>query len=131
MGMHAALRARLLADADVAAIAGTRVTWVERPQGAGYPAVTLTTVSDLRGQHMKGFEGFRQSRVQADCWARRHIDAVALAEAVIAAAVGPFVADGVRFGRAAVEGPRGLGESTDDGYIHRQVVDLILWHGTE
>lgn len=128
MDMQAALRARLLADASVAALVGTRVSWVERPQGDALPAVTLTTIAGDRDQHLKGFTGMRSTTVQADCWASGYGQARALAEAVIAATVPAGSFSGVQFGRTFAGEPRDLGDSASGTFIHRQSVDLTVYH---
>lgn len=130
MNMQQALRERLKDDAGVAAIAGTRIDWGINPQGSPLPRVRLQVISDPRPQHLKGFQGLRETRVQADCMADDAATATALAEAVIAAAVPAAEKEGVRFGRAGIEGPTDRGEQTDTGFVHRQSVDLMIWHGT-
>lgn len=131
--MVAALRARLVGDSAVAAIvadyAGTRAIFVEdRPQDSGLPSVTLFVISDPRPQHLKGFDGARETRVQADCRAATAVTARALALAVIAAATLPGESLGVAFGRAGVEGPRPLNENVNGTVVYRQSVDLLVWH---
>lgn len=126
--MEIALRARLLADAGVSALAGTRVDWGVRPQGTTAPCIVLTTVSDTRSQHMAGFDGYRTTRVQLDCYALKKADAVALREAVIAALIGEAVQSGVTFLRAFVNTVVDRGEHTETGFIHREQIDLNLWH---
>jgi hypothetical protein len=128
MDMQEALRALIVADSAVAAIAGTRVYWGVRPQDKPLPAIVLQTVSDPRPQHLKGFETFRGTRVQADCLAATFAQARALAEAVIAAAIGPAAQGGVTFQRGDADGPRDLGEDTANGYVHNQSVDLLIRH---
>lgn len=128
MSMKPALRARIKADGAVAALAGPRVEWGKRRQGEPLPAVVLRVISDPRPQHLKGFQSLRETRVQADCMAETEKEAVDLAEAVIAAAAGPFEQDGVKFSRSGVDGPRDLSGQTDTGFVHRQVVDFLVRH---
>jgi hypothetical protein len=128
MDMQGALRARLLANTEVAAMVSRRIEWLLRPQGQALPAITLTTVSDDRPDTMKGFAAMRSTRVQVDCWAQEYATARALAEAVIVAAALPAASNGIRFGRAGVEGPRDLTEETTPGTIARATLDLIVWH---
>lgn len=129
--MQQALRARLLADAGVNAIAGNRIDWGWRIQGAALPAVTLLTISDPRPQHLKGFQPLRETRVQLDCWAETYGEARALAEAAIAAAVPEQSGNGIAFNRALVDGMEDRGEQTDTGFVHRTSIDLIVWWSTE
>jgi hypothetical protein len=129
MDFQSGLRARLIADSAVTAIAAARVSWVERPQKGAMPAVTLQVITDPRTQHMKGFDGARATGVQADCWAKTYLEALALARALIAAVKAPASISGKMFGNAQVTGQRDGGESVGDGsFIHRQSVDLTIWH---
>lgn len=130
MDMPGALRARIIAASTGA---GSRVTWVERPQSAALPAVTLQIVSDLREQHLRGFQSIRNTRVQIDCWAKSedngagYSKATALKEAVLAAVIPENTSNGIRFDRAFVDGERDLGEQTATQFIHRASVDLIFF----
>ncbi len=103
-----------------------RVTWVQRPQATVLPAVTLTTLSDDRPQHLAGFESLMPARVQVDCWADTHAAANNVAEAMIAALVPAWTANGWKFARSMVDGKRDLGEQVDTKFIHRVAVDLIV-----
>lgn len=124
-----ALRARLIADANVAAIT-TRIFWGLAQQGAARPYVRLNTISDIRPQHLQGYDSARVTRVQADCFADDYGSARNLAERIITAVAMPATVDGVRFGRIKAEGPSDLGEDVDGvGYVHRASVDLLVEHG--
>ena len=126
--MDEALTGRLLNDATVAALAGDRVHWGEQPQGGVMPSLTLNTISDVRPEHLKGYQGTRSTRVQADCRAPTHAQALALARAVIAAVEPAGTFYGHRFGRTSADGPRALNEDVNGNLVHRQSVDLIIWH---
>lgn len=126
MQWQEALLARALATQAVTDIAEDRVSWVERPQEDGFPAVTLTLVSDSRPQTMGGFQSLIPARVQADCWAESYTVANALAEAMIDAIAGPWTANGWRFARTFIDAKRDLGEQTATNFIHRTSVDLII-----
>lgn len=129
MDFQGGIRARLLAAAPVAAIVGTRVDWMTRPQKSALPAITLQTVSDSRPEHLKGADGARATRVQVDCWTATYAAGLTLARAVIAALQEPVTISGKRFGNARVDGQRDLGENlADNSFIHRQSVDLVIWH---
>ncbi len=125
---QASIRARLIADSAVAAVVGARVHWVERPQLSGLPAITLQTVSDPRPQHLKGNDGARATRVQVDCWSAKYADALSLARKVIGALANPATISGKRFGATRVDGQRDLGEDVNGTFVHRQSVDLNIWH---
>lgn len=128
MNFGEGVTARLLQAGAVTAIAGNRVNWVTRPQLSALPALTLQVISDPRPQHLKGFDGARDTRLQIDAWASGHGIAVALAAAAIAALASPATISGKRFGRAQVDGPRDLGEEVNGSFVHRQSVDLTIRH---
>jgi hypothetical protein len=125
--MEETLVALLLNDAAVALIAGQRVNWSERGQGAALPAVVLHRISGVRDYHMEGASGLVQSRVQADCWAGTYKDAVRLSRAVRAAL------SGYRAGNtqgAFIDAERQTVEKETDGAqrYHRVILDFIIWH---
>ena len=123
--MENALRARVIAA--VPAVSG-RVYWGVRPQGSALPAIVLTTVSDARTQHMDGFDTFQQKRVQIDCYATAYSAAIEMREAVIAGLAPEADLGGTRFLRGFVNNTMSRGEDTTTGYVHRQMVDLTIWH---
>lgn len=132
MTMETALRARLMADGAVAAIAGTRIDWTNRPSATAYPAVTLMVVSDPRPQHMKGFQGLRGTRLQIDTMALDAATKVALREAVIACVVEPATEGGTVFGRGFINNVVDRGEDVPgQGFIHRDMIDATIWHKPE
>lgn len=124
MDMQGALRARIIAAATSA---GSRVTWVDRPQANGLPAVTLQIVSDQRPQHLKGFNPLRGTTVEIDCWGTAYAEVTALKEAVLAAVVPENTGNGIRFDRAIVDSERDLGERAETQFIHRSSIDLVVW----
>lgn len=126
--MEVTLRSRLLNDAAVAAIAGNRISWIERPQRSAYPAVVLQVISSPRPQHMNGVQSFRQSRVQIDCFASTAKQAVELCEAVIAAILPADASGETEFLRGFINDVRDLGEDTDGGFVHRRSIDAYFWH---
>ena len=126
--MEIALRSRLLNDAAVAAIAGNRISWIERPQRSAYPAVVLQIISAPRPQHMDGLTTFRRSRVQLDCFATTVKQAVELCEAVIMAITPADTSGSTEFLRGFINDVRDLGEETEGGFVHRRSIDAYLWH---
>ena len=128
MSFETALRRRLLEDAAVADIVATRIDWSVRPQGDPFPAIVLTLVYDDRSQNFEGFNTFRSTRVQIDCYATEYAQAAALREAVLAAVVPASTIAGTEFLRAFVNTVLDRGDQTDTGYIHRQLLDLTVWH---
>lgn len=129
MSMEAALRARLLAAAPVTAIVGQRVSWMDRPQGATLPAITLQIVTDDRTQNYGGFDGLQPGYVQVDLWATTYAAAKALKEAVIAALVPAGTQGNVRFTRAFVSA-QDLSERTDTQFIFRHSIDFTFHYAT-
>lgn len=82
--MKTALRARLKADATIAALVGDRVDWGLRPQGKSLPAISLTAIPAPRDYHMGGAQVTQHHLVQIDCWAATYKTADELRSAVIA-----------------------------------------------
>lgn len=118
----AALRTRLLG------LAGGAIHPVKVPATAVLPYIRLQVISDPRPEHLRGYDGSRQTRVQADCFAATHSAARALALGAIAAVAAPATVGGVKFGRTSAEGPRDLGEDGTQDFIHRASVDLLVEH---
>lgn len=127
MTLEGAIRARLLANAGVAAIVGTRITWAIRPQDGILPCIVLTLASGERPQTLEDYS-LRRSRVQIDCWSRDALSGVGLRDAVQAALAGPWTADGHRFERVSFEGLAGTAEKTGTDFIHRQGFDARIFH---
>jgi hypothetical protein len=126
--MQAAMRTRLINDATVAGFVGTKVTWVDRPQMSALPAIVLQTISDPRPAHLKGFDGARMTRVQLDVFASKYGTALSIARASIAALKDPATVSGKEFGPTLVDGQRDLSEEVSGTLVHRQSVDLLVWH---
>ncbi|MGR3452880.1 DUF3168 domain-containing protein [Pseudooceanicola sp.] len=82
--MEEELRALLLADSGVTALASDRVNFGAHPQGEPLPAVVLNTISGAEGYTLSGPDGLLQARVQVDVYALTYGDAKRLARAVIA-----------------------------------------------
>ena len=78
-----ALRATLLADADVAALVAARVWPMKLPQAPTYPAVVYQRISTTNGVALETPVGSTRSRVQVSCWALTFGQARQLGEAVV------------------------------------------------
>ena len=128
MNMQGALRARLLAAPDVTARVGRRVDWVNRPQAADLPAITLQVVSEDRPQHMRGFDGLRTTRVQIDIFAKTYAETKQIAEAVFETVITAGTFSGITFERSFFDGSRDLGERTETLFIHRTSMDFLINH---
>ena len=119
--LQTAIRSRI-----VAALDHPRVYWTLVPQGAERPYVRMQTISDLRPEHLAGYDGARTTRVQVDVFADKYSEARAASETIIAAVAEPETVDGIKFGRTKAEGPRDLGEDVEGvGYVHRASLDLL------
>lgn len=77
-----ALRAFLLADAQIAAVVSARVYPIKLPQGVKDTSIVYTRVSGESDYKMEGATGYARSRMQIDCWASKVDDAVLLANLV-------------------------------------------------
>jgi len=126
--MQAALIARILADSAVTAIVARKGYWGVVPQNTTKPYFRMQVISDVRPQHLKGYDGSRPTRVQVDCYGATYAASVALAQAIISATAEPATTPLGRFGRTHAEGPRDLGEDTTAGFVHRASVDLLVRH---
>lgn len=125
MDMEAALRARLIGDTAVAALVGSRVSWVQRPQAADYPAITLQMIDDPREQHLKGVQTLQKALVQIDVWATTHKQGWTIKEAVIAALLPEATQSGVKFWRSFVTS-RDLSEQGATRFIFRPSLDFTI-----
>lgn len=130
MDMEGAVRARLLAAVPVTAIVGQRVYWEDRPQTSPLPAVVLQLPTDLREQHMGGFQGLLFARIQVNVLGTSFADKKRLKEAVIAALVPAQSANGIRFTRATDISSRPINERTETQYIFADAVDFQLHYAT-
>lgn len=81
--MEEEVRALLLANSAVSALAGNRLNFGEHPQGADYPGAVLMTVSGDTDMHMNGGGGLEQSRLQVDCYGTTYKAAKDLSRAII------------------------------------------------
>jgi hypothetical protein len=128
--MEEALIARLLADAGVASLAGTRVFPGSRPQGSALPAIVLARVSGAPLYADDGEIGLGQDRIQIDCWAATYGEAKTLARAVTACLSGfeGPVGDTV-FQFIELDTERDLREGGVDAaeYPFRTALDFLVW----
>lgn len=69
MDQVTAFRAVLIADSDVAAIVGTRVTILVKPQSLTMPCVTLQEISITPENDLGGWSEVDGVQVQLDTWA--------------------------------------------------------------
>lgn len=86
--MEEDLRALLLSDAGVTALAGTSIAWGGQTQGVPGPYVVLWSIGGVRERMLGGQTGLMTGRVQADCYAPDYGTAKRLSRAVIAVLAG-------------------------------------------
>jgi len=118
--MEAAVRAHLIADSAVAALAGTRIYPNVLPQGVAYPAIRYQRIDTPRVYTKGGYTGLSRPRLQIDCYAPTKKAAADLAAAV----------------RTAMERyPRAVCENESDGYepepappVYVRTLEFRIWH---
>lgn len=124
------LRARLLADAGVRAIAGSRVDWGLRPDKGNPNAITLTAVSTGAFYNYRGRDRMSSPRIQFDCWGARPGDAIRLARALVTLMESPGQQGGTKFAPAQLQveiGPD-ADEAAGGTIIYRCIRDFAVWH---
>jgi hypothetical protein len=138
--MEAALRARLLGAAPVAALLpdytppgeGPRKTVFneERPQSSPLPALLISIISDIRAQTLSGWD-MLEARAQVDVLATSFAQKKALKEAVITALAPAQEINGIQFMRATDIAAVPRNERTETQFIFRDAIDfLIRWKVT-
>lgn len=129
--MEEALIAILLADDDLAALVGSKIHWLRRPQKQALPSVTLQTIGGPRTNHTEGADSIVGYRVQVDCWASTFAGAKACARAVEAAVSGKrFPAQATNIHGVFVLDANDSFEGEEPEAIHRSRLDLRVWHRT-
>lgn len=129
--MEEALRTALAGDGTVAALAGTRIHWSERPQGSVLPTIVLHRIAGGRDYHGAGASGLVRSLVQVDCWAATYTDAKALARATAAAVSGlASTISGTELQGVFIRSERDMAPEPGGGAerYHRVSLDLEIWH---
>lgn len=128
--MEEALRARLRAGPALAALVGSQVDWIDRPQAATLPAVTLQVISPGREYTYDGASGTSNPRVQADCWGRTYLEAKTVARALIAIVEQRATVGGVRFAPSFIDAARDMPPEELPGGVDafRVSIDIIVWN---
>jgi len=75
------VRAHLLADPQVAALVGDRIYYQTRPDGAEYPCIVLTTISDVPQRDLQG-RAWTETRIQLTVMSQTEPGAETVARAV-------------------------------------------------
>lgn len=134
MTVEQALCDRLLADAGVSAVVGSRGYVLKLPQSPMFPAIRVQKISGQEPSHLRGGSRTTTVRVQVDALAAEASggDTKAVAETLAAAVAAalmskpPFVAEELRLSVVRREEP-------PEGYVSeelRQVMvpqDFIVW----
>jgi hypothetical protein len=115
MTQRADLRARIEANAGVAAIVGGAVSWFEKNRKDGYPCVILNTIDPGRDWTHGGPSGLDEPRVQIDSYGKTLAEADALALAVRAAMESGGTFGGSVFGPGMLESEVTATEDEQDG----------------
>lgn len=126
--MQTQLRTRLLGNATVASLCGTRVDWNERQQGKGLPAISLAAIADARPQHMTGLQVTRQTLVQVDIYAASYPNLATLREAAIAELVPAVTVGGQVFLRSFIADVRESQRGVETGIVHQCSIDIQVTH---
>lgn len=83
--MEELLLAALLGNTALTALVGDRVSWLDRPQGAALPAVTLQIAAGPRSYTMSGPVGLIPYVIQVDVWAGTYKSMKQVSRALIGA----------------------------------------------
>lgn len=126
--METALRMKLKAYAPLAARVASRIDWTVHPEPKKYPYVVLQVASDPQPETFKGPVGFRETGVQLDVYGLTRAEVVAVRKDVIAALRTQGFVAGVRFGRAFINNTIDRSGKTDNGFVHRDLIDARIWH---
>lgn len=128
--MEEALISYLLADSGVAALASTRLYWVQAAQGVAKPYATLQRVSGLRDTPMDGPSGLIESRVQIDCYGLTYAAAKTLARAIETAISGAaFTQGSTYFQGCFLDAERdGYEAEASPDKLFRVSLDFIIFH---
>lgn len=127
--MEEALIAKLLADGNVAALAGSRIFPGMRPQAAQLPAIVCNMISSNPSYSDDGEDGIAESRMQIDCWGATYSAAKLLARAV-KSSLSAFsgTVNAVRFRYITIDLEHDLQETGSDAasYPFRTSIDFIV-----
>lgn len=125
--LRPALRAFLLADTAVAAMASSRVFPGVLPQGETRPSLVYQEVSSVGDHHTGGASGLARSRMQITAWAPTQDAAAELALLAKARLDGSFgtwsgvVVQGVFF-----DGSQDLEDT--DARLRGRALDFLIWY---
>lgn len=126
--MEADLIARLLADDGLSALAGNRITLLERPQDEGFPAITLFRVNPGRAYTFGGPSGSHGTLMQFDIWGLTPLAVAQAMMALLAALEEPATVGGTAFEMAFLQSERDSAEDVPGiGTVVRKSADFLIW----
>lgn len=130
MTIEAVITKHLTENAGVAALIAGRVYPKQLPQGPTYPAIVYHRISGPRVHSHDGASGLAYPRFQFDCFAKTHVQAKALCDAVRLAIDG---FKGLMGGAGGVDVQAVFCEDDTDDYddelkVHVQQLDAVFWH---
>lgn len=133
MDLGAALIARLQGASAVSSIVGTKVYWIQRPQGDPVPAVVArySGAEDIETLDDDPDLIETEARITIDCFGANNVQAKKLARAVKATLKPPAMQGSFSFDSSDVSGPIDLGEFGIAGWEHRATLDCVIRHGAE
>lgn len=132
MNLGEALSARLAAASAVTAIVGSKIYWVQRPQGTEVPAVVMrygggSEVENLESDTADTFE----TSVTIDCFGVNSLQSKQLAAAVRNAVKPAGLQGSFSFDDSTISRPIDLGEAGVAGWQYRAALDCVIRHGAE
>jgi len=126
--METALTSLLLAHTALTTLVWQRITFNNRQQATGLPAVVLNRISGERIYHMGGSSNLTQSRIQIDCYGATWPQAKSVARAVISRLSGfngTATASVIR--AAMLDSERHFFDGEDPEAVHRVSLDFNIW----
>lgn len=119
MNVEDELHDRLVADATVAGLVGTRVRPMLLNQNETLPAISFSRVATVPHDDLELTQNHEWVRVQVDCWAASYSAAKTLAAAVRAALQAAPV-----YGQLLTE----LDDADPDEKLYRVIQDFRIWN---
>lgn len=126
--MEEALRAKLLANVAIAAVAKA-VAWIDRPDASKLPAITLQQVGAGRTYTHDGANDLTDPLIQFDFWGRSQLEVVQIERLVTAEMETASTIEGVEFGVAFLEAQNDFDPEDIDGgdKVYRRVADWRVY----
>ena len=113
-------------DATLAALVGSRIYPLVRPQNSALPAITYQRISAPRVTSHGGDSGLTNPRYQFNCWSDSYLEARSMAERLEKLFGGQ---SGMFPGAQASFVDNDLDDSEPDEREFRAIVDVVFWWG--